>query len=324
MLSEKDNFMRALAGEVPEYVPRYNSMLSPPPAIFSGSRVNGVGRDVFGVEWSSEGSAVAAAMPKMDKFILEDIRDWGDVIKFPDFSGIDWESMAKKDLANFDPSFARSGGTVIQGFFQCLMSFMGFTNGLIAIHEEPEEVKALLNYLCDGYLSYADAYLKAYKPDFITFGDDIAHERAPFVSLETFRDVFAPVWRRYISFFKERGYLAMHHNCGKFDLFVDDIVDMGFNAWEPAQPANDLMAIKKKYGNKFMITGSFETRPFVPHLNVTEEQCRAAVRDVIDRLAVGGGYCFITIGYLDQTPVFVQRMQWINDEFEKYRMTFYQ
>ena len=323
MLTEKENFLRALGGEVPEYIPRYNSMLSPRPAIFAGDRVKGVGRDIFGVEWSMEGSAVEAAMPKMDKFILEDIRDWRDVIKFPDFSGVDWESMAKNDKKDFDPANAMGGGTSVQGFFQSLMAFMGFTNGLIAIYEEPEEVKALNEYLCDCYLSYADAYLKAYQPDYINFGDDIAHERAPFISLEAFQDIYAPVWRRYISFFKERGYLAMHHNCGKFDLFVDDVVDMGFNGWEPAQPSNDLAGIKEKYGNQFLITGSFETRPFIPLLDVTEEQCRQAIRDVVNKLAVGGGYCFITIGYLDKTPIFVKRMEWINDEFEKLRMTFY-
>ena len=91
--------------------------------------------------------------------------------------------------------------------------------------------KALVNYLCDGYLSLADKFIQYYKPDFIHFADDIATERNPFVSLESFRDIFAPVWRRYISYFKDRGFLAALHDCGHFEAFLDDVVDMGFNAW---------------------------------------------------------------------------------------------
>jgi len=324
MLSEKDNFLRALSGEVPEYVPRYNIFWGVRPSFLTGSRVNGVGKDIFGVEWTSEGSAIDAALPRNDVFILDDIRRWRDVIKFPDLSGLDWEAMAKKDLADKDPNLPRGGGTAAQGFFQSVMAFLGFTEGLIACVEEPEEVKALVNYLCDNYLSYADKFLHYYKPDFVNMGDDIAHERNPFVSLEQFHDIFEPVWRRYIKFFKDRGYLAMHHNCGHFELFLDDVVDMGFNGWDPAQTSNDLIGIKKKYGNKLLICGGFESRPFLPHLDVSEEDIRGMVRKVLNDLAPGGGYAFVGGGSVqDADPIVRQRAEWVNDEFEKLRGTFY-
>ena len=324
MLSEGENFLRALSGEVPEYVPIYNIFWSVRPSINNGDRVDGVGKDIFGVEWAKEGSAVDAAMPKMDKFILDDIRRWPDVIKAPDFSGVDWEAMARKDLANRNPDLPRGGGTAAQGFFQTLMSTMGFTNGLIACYEEPEEVRAMMEYLCDFYLSYAEPYLKYYEPEYIAMGDDIAHERGPFVSLECFHEVFAPVWRRYIGFFKDRGYLAIHHNCGRFEPLVDDIVDMGFNAWEPAQTCNNLVAIKAKYGRRFLIGGGFDSRPFLPHLELTEDEVRAMVKETLDTFAPGGGYAFPPMeGSLDSTPIYLQRMEWIRDEFKKLRTTYY-
>ena len=36
--------------------------------------------------------------------------------------------------------------------FQQLIAFMGFTEGLIAMHEEPEAVKELLHYMADFYV----------------------------------------------------------------------------------------------------------------------------------------------------------------------------
>jgi hypothetical protein len=296
-------------------------------SLYNGQRVNGIGKDVFGVEWSKEGSAVDAALPKPGSFILDDIRRWRDVVKFPDFSGVDWEMLAKEDLKDCDPSNPRGGSLSNFGFFQAVMAFMGFTEGLIACVEEPEEVKDLVNYLCDGFLSQADHFLKYYQPQYIWFADDIATERAPFISMETFHDIFAPVWRRYIKYFKDRGYLAVIHNCGHFETFLDDVVDMGFNAWDPAQRSNDLATVKKKFGNKLMICGGLNTAVLLPHMDVTEDQVRGVVRNLLDELAPGGGYAFLSGGAggpMDTgDPMAVQRLGWVNDEFEKIRGTYY-
>jgi len=323
MLSAKENYMRALSGEVPEYVPRFGEAVGiQRPSILYGGRLTGAGKDIFGVEWVTEGSALDAPIPKCSDFILEDIRNWRDVIKFPDFSHVDWEVMAKKDKEKVNPDAPYGAGCAAQGFFQSLMAFMGFTEGLLAIHEEPEEVKELINYLCDCYLSLADKLIKYYKPDFIHFADDIATERNPFISLNAFRDIFAPVWRRYISYFKERGFLAAMHNCGYFEAFLDDVVDMGFNAWDPAQVSNDLVGIKKRYNNKLMICGGFDAREFLPHIDVSEEQCRAAVKKTLDELAPGGGYAFGGLAPASD-PIIQQRSEWIHDEYEKLKYTYY-
>ena len=323
MLSVKENFLRALRGEAPEYVPRYSIFWGMGPSFLGGNRVNGVGKDLFGVEWIDEGSAIKAALPRNDVFLLDDIRRWRDVIKFPDFSGIDWEAAAKKDLEDKDPDLPRGGGTSIFGFFQQLMAFMGFTEGLVACYEEPEEVIALMDYLCDGYLSLAENLLTYYKPDYIMLGDDIAHERNPFVSLDTFHEIFEPAWRRYLKFFKDRGYLAVHHNCGRFEDFLDDVVDMGFNGWDPAQHSNDLVAIKQKFGNKLVICAGVDSRQFLPHIDVTEEEVRASVKRLMDDLAPGGGFAFLG-GGPNEDPVIQQRSDWVNDEFEKLKSTYYQ
>ena len=324
-LSVKENYMRTLRGDVPEYVPGPGEAIGlQRPSILYGGRQHGAGIDIYGVEWVTEGSAIDAPIPKSSDFILDDIRKWRDVIKVPDFSDVDWEALAKKDKEKINPDLPYGAGCSAQGFFQSVVAFMGFTEGLMAIHEEPEEVKALADYLCDFYLSMADNFLKYYKPDYIYFADDIATERNTFISLEAFREVFAPVWRRFISYFKERDYLAQHHNCGHFEAFLDDLVDMGFDGWDPAQTSNDLVGIKKKFGNKLTICGGFDGRAFLPHLDVTEEECRAAVKKTLDELAPGGGYVFGGGVGQSTDPVMQERSGWIRDEFEKNRYSYYQ
>ena len=324
MLGVKENFMRTLRGDVPEYVPNYNLGWGTRMSLYRGERnQTGGGTDIYGVEWTSEGSAVPSALPKPGVFIMDDIRKWRDIIKLPDFSNVDWVTMSKSDLENRNPELPKGGGTASGGFFQAVMNFMGFNEGLAACFEEPEEVKALVNYLCDGFVSVADNFIKYYEPDYATFGDDIAHELNPFISTEMFHDIFEPVWRRYIKTYKDKGYLAVHHNCGRIEDFLDDVVDMGFNGWDPAQVSNDLVGIKRKFGNKLVICGGFNSRPFLAFNEATEEDIRGAVKKLMDDLAPGGGFAYFgTVGGDD--PISKQRNEWVQDEYNKLKATYYQ
>ena len=328
-LSERDNYLRVLNGEIPEYVPRSLWMTcSVRPSAFAHApdpNVREFKDAFFGIPMIMEPNS--GPIPKPNDFLLEDIRKWRDVIKRPKIMDeVDWEAMAKKDLDNRDPSLLKvGGGSVGNGYFMMLTYFMGFNNALIACIEEPEEVKELLNFILELNLELGKKYLYWYKPDVYSMGDDIAHERAPFVSEETFLDIFEPMWRANVALYKEAGLPAEHHNCGAFWPFVKYIVDMGFNAWNPAQPKfNDLPAIKEEFGRKLVICGGFENNGMVSWQNTTEEEIRAEVRHSMDTLAPGGGYAFggAVLGN-PENPIVIERNAWITDEYEKNKFNYY-
>jgi len=105
---------------------------------------------------------------------------------------------------------------------------------------------------------------------------------------------------------------------------IDDWVSIGVVTWNPAQTTNDLKAVKAKYGNKLVITGGFDTEGRLVEPDCTEEEVRQAVRDVIDALAPGGGYCFCG-GFVAAVgdDVTARKNQIIMDEVYKYGSTFY-
>ncbi|MCL2136215.1 MAG: hypothetical protein FWH40_01625 [Coriobacteriia bacterium] len=332
-LSKKENYLRLLRGEVPEYVPA----MMDGSAGFGGARMGpDLGglmgdwgddterKDMFGVPYVREFNANNGPIPKPGEFILEDITKWRDIIKRPAvLDNIDWQYLADTQLPNWDPDTILSGmASVGNGYFQMLVSFMGFDNGLIACFEEPDEVKDLLNFILGLNVELAKNFIYYFKPETGGGGDDIAHERAPFVSLEMFEDIFEPVWRAAIAPYVEAGCLTSHHNCGLFEPFVPHIVDMGYNAWNPAEYMNDLVGIKQRFP-KLAICGGFnDDRVCKPEH--TEEEIRAYVREVCDMLAPGGGYAFG--GYMMGAPgdaVVAERTGWIYDEFEKIRYSYY-
>jgi len=334
MLSTKDNLLLMLNHEVPEYIPDYDifwGIMGSPPFLMKDMNPDGSGVDWFGVDWVNEGNPTGAAMPKPYDFILDDITKWRDVIKTPDFSDFDWEGAAKGFRDNWDPNLPVAGGVGPSvGYFEALVAFMGFSEGLMACCEEPDEVKALMDYLCTWAEDLNKKYIHYYKPDYGWFGDDIAHELNPFVSLAQFEDLFAPYWRRFCNIYVEAGIPIVHHNCGHFELFLDELVDMGVDAWEPVQASNDTYAIKEKFGNKLALIEGYDTRDVryegCEPEDITEELVRVTFREHVEKMAAGGSYA-IFAGDPEMngaaTAIEKQRTRWCLDEFEKMRYDFY-
>lgn len=314
MLTEKENYLRVLNGEVPEWIPSYTFGKMPgsdvdpcnvivEPAILSGHRDAGGGKDHWGVEYISSKETAGAIMPKTWDYILDDITKWRDVIKAPSIEGIDWEDMAKKDIAKCRVNRNESvlALNLHFGYFQNLMAFMGFEEGLMALYEEPEEVKALLEYLCDFYCTVCEKYIDYLKPDVVTLMDDTASWNSPFISHDMYREFFLPCYDRQAKFGRDRGLPITFHNCGKCEDFVDDMVNIGVRGWDPAQTCNDLKAIKEKYQGKLAIMGGWDARGRMLEADVPDEEIRQSIIDTIDTLAPNGGFAWCG-GFMSSDP----------------------
>ncbi len=314
MLTEKENYLRVLHGEIPEWIPSYtfgkmpgsdvdpaNIIVEPP--ILCEHRDNGGGKDHWGVEYVSSPESAGAIMPKTWDYILDDITKWRDVIKAPSLEGIDWEDMVKKSIKKCGINREKSvmALNLHFGYFQNLMAFMGFTEGLMAMIEEPEECKALFEYMCDFYCTVCEKVIDIYKPDVFTMMDDTAAWANPFISVDMYRELLLPVYDRQAKFGRDRGLPITFHNCGKCECFIDDMVSFGVTAWDPAQTCNDLDAIKAKYGNKLVIMGGWDSQGRLLEDDVTDDEIRQSVIDTIDRLAPGGGFAWCG-GFMSSDP----------------------
>ncbi len=338
MLTEKENYLRVLTGQVPEWIPSYSFGKMPgsdedpcnvmiEPSLLSGHRDNGGGKDHWGVEYISSKESAGAIMPKTWDYLLTDITKWRDVIKAPSLEGIDWETMVKKDL---EKSRANRDASAVSlnlhfGYFQNLMAFMGFEEGLMALYEEPEEVEALLDYMCTFYCTVCEHYIDYLKPDIFTMMDDTASWNSPFISHDMYREFFLPCYDRQAKFGRDRGIPITFHNCGKCEAFVEDMVGFGVAAWDPAQTCNDLKAIKAKYQGKLTLTGGWDARGHLLDDDVTDEEIRQSVIDTIDTLAPGGGYVwcggFMSVDPND--PIVNHKNAVVFQTLDEYGKTFY-
>ncbi|MCL1848533.1 MAG: veratrol--corrinoid protein metyltransferase, partial [Clostridiales bacterium] len=273
-MTERENLLRVIEGKEPAWVPRMGTVqhkydpenhppcvvgamveLFPPQRTAAGGRI-----DMFGVEYTPTEDTGGQALPTPDRFIMEDVRKWRDIIHLPSLDGIDWRAVGEKAVANLDRenSCVQYGGP--GGFFMPLMNMMGFTEGLIAMQEETDAVLEMYDHLANYYETVVKNLIDYIKPDIFRIGDDTAAAQRPFISAKMQREMIKPFHGRLTKYAVERGLPIDMHCCGRCEDFIEDWRDIGVNIWNPAQISNDLQGIKAKYGNSFVLVGCWDSQ----------------------------------------------------------------
>ncbi len=324
-MTPKENYLIMLNGGTPDHIP---SMMEGYSAMWGEelltpvSAPNGPVVTSLGVTYTGCPTLNFGAMPAPGKNLLgEDLRHWRDVIHAPDLSHFDFERYYKNKIKDIDRSqkLVNVGGG---DYFLTLVSFMGFENLLLNMYEEPELVKEILEYVSEFYVFILKKSMYYIKPDIVSFMDDDSSERAPFFSLEMYREFFKPYHKRHCDIALENGLPIEHHDCGKCEIFIPDWVEMGVKGWNPAQTMNDLVGIKKRFAGKLAIAGGWDHSRYDKCEDM--EEYRAALMEYVDTFAPGGGFVFMAMaGGDNDDPLVQKRREIINDVYFNYAHDWY-
>ncbi|MBI2438909.1 MAG: uroporphyrinogen-III decarboxylase-like protein [Lentisphaerae bacterium] len=122
--------------------------------------------------------------------------------------------------------------------------------------------------------------------------DDLGSQTGPLISLDLYREFYAPHHKRFIDLCHEFGIKVFHHDDGGCRAFLPKLVEMGINILNPVQwtcPGMDMAELKAEFGKRICFHGAVENQRILPF--GTPEEVRAEVRHCIDTLAGDGtGY----------------------------------
>lgn len=253
-MTERENALNVYRYGKPQWIPCHwksvhhcdeGIMRESGPTNEKGLRVSG--EDLWGVKWII--GALGEGYPTPDprqKPILEDITQWRDVVKFPDVDAQDWEGAARKQAEVYDGEKLLTYFDT-NGMFNRLTELMGHENALCAMLEEPEECYALFGAIADVKIQIIEHAAKYLKPDVFCYMDDMAAANGLMFSPDTYRELLKDHHARIIKAIKDNGMIAEQHICGKWDIIMDDLVEIGIESFLPAQPTNDLNRLITKY-----------------------------------------------------------------------------
>lgn len=292
MLTPKENALRMIYNENPEYIPASIEclrMVAMPVIEQIESPMSKAGYDPFGVYWNMN---KIGTIPDNSHFLLEDVCDWEKVVKIPDISHIDFRAMAEME-ANFMPVDRNQVLTQVfhlGGIWDRFVALMGHENALISLMEEPEVCMDLFEAVTDYRLMCAEKLIDAYSPDILIETCDCATARGLLMSPETWRTMIKPFEKRLADYVNSRGVIFQMHCCGKAQDIVQDFVDIGTRMWHSSQPENDLVEMERKYRGVMCFEGGWDSLGKPGTITATEEDIRQEVRRCIDTYGREGNY----------------------------------
>jgi hypothetical protein len=141
---------------------------------------------------------------------------------------------------------------------------------------------------------------------FIT-GTDFGTQRGPFISVNSYRDLFKPFHRKVNDLIHRRSHWKTFiHSCGSVYALIPDFLEAGFDILNPVQcSATDMEAprLKHEFGDRFVFWGGgVDTQKTMAF--GTPDQVYAEVRERIDIFNEKGGFVFNAVHNIQgNTPV---------------------
>jgi hypothetical protein len=126
-------------------------------------------------------------------------------------------------------------------------------------------------------------------------GTDFGAQNGPFISPALYRALFMPFHRRVNDWIHSHTHWKTFiHSCGSIWRLMDDMVEAGFDIFNPVQTSAaqmDPVALKAKYGERVTFWGGgIDTQRVLPF--GTPDEIRAMVRERMGVFGRGGGFVF--------------------------------
>ena len=130
-----------------------------------------------------------------------------------------------------------------------------------------------------------------------------------------------PHTKRIYDAMKRRNIIVNQHSCGRIESIFGEVVQMGADIWNPCQPCNDLVGLKREYGGKIAFCGGIDSQFVLDRPGATPLDVRQEVKRRIDDLSAGGGYIAQPS---HQVPFEPELLEAMNDEIAVYGRSVYQ
>ncbi len=180
----------------------------------------------------------------------------------------------------------------------------------ISVNIRKDYIHKVFEKQCEISLQNLEAFYKAVGNKvtavFLT-GTDFGTQRGPFISPETYREMFKPYHKALNDWIhKNTEWKCFIHSCGSVFALIEDFIEAGFDIINPVQCSAECMdprELKARFGDRLVFWGgAVDTQRTLPF--GTPDEVRAEVKERIEIFGKGGGFVFNTIHNVQaNTPV---------------------
>lgn len=173
----------------------------------------------------------------------------------------------------------------LEGAFWAPRAMMGIEPHLLALHEQPDLIRAINRDLAELHVNVIREMAKTCVPAFLTFAEDMSFNLGPMLSERTFDDLILPYYHRVIPVLKELGILPVVDSDGNLTRMVPWLERAGIEGVLPLErnAKVDGAELRKKHP-RLRIIGHYDKLV----MNRGEEAMRAEFERLLPLMRTGG------------------------------------
>lgn len=218
------------------------------------------------------------------------VESWESFERFP------WPRFEESDFGEFAAARAvlPDGMTLLgshHGIFETILGYLGYENLFLAIHDQPEILKAAVDRIGEYKFRVFEEIAARPGVGVMIMGDDLGSTKGLMVAPSFLREALWPWYRKIFRAAHAAGKPMILHSCGKVQDVMEELIsDIGIDAKhsfeETAIPVNEAF---DRWGDRIAIMGGVAADAMA---RMPVEEFRAYARGVIEHCHGRGNYGF--------------------------------
>ncbi len=346
MISERDNLLRELRFETPEYIPmRFHNnaacrhhyppfaldeLMTAHPLLFPefeapteeleprygpGQRADEPYEDIWGCVWETTDNGITGVVTR------HPLESWDD------FEAYTRDHPRRDDVLDpFDPdriveAFRKAGveGSLAQGglrhghTFLTLTYIRGYENLIFDMADEEPKLYDLIRLVEDYNIKVVRRCLDA-GAEWMGYPDDLGMQLGPMLSPEQFRKYIKPSLQRLMAPARDTGCIVHMHSDGDIRPLVGDLIDVSVEVINLQDLVNGIDWIKDRLAGQICIDLDIDRQQITRF--GTPAQIDALIREVVEKLGSKEGGLMTIYGLYPGVPL--ENVKALMDAMERY------
>lgn len=165
----------------------------------------------------------------------------------------------------------------------------GYENLCMCLYDDPAFLHELVEIAVDFDVKAINRMAKA-GVDAMILSDDYGASAQGLLRPQQFKEIYKPGLKKIADCIKANNLPVFLHSCGRIYDYLDDLVEIGIDAYHPLQrtAGMDLAKVKSEYGNRICLVGNIDSSRTLPF--GTPAEIEAETLEALRIAAPGYGY----------------------------------
>jgi len=206
--------------------------------------------------------------------------------------------VTDEDVAQVKAAVQEAAGEIavfgsIRGTFGFLFILLGLENLSVAIYDEPELLRQIID-AADDYWTQLGLKLIEAGCDALYVANDMGMNGRTLIAPDQLREFFLPGLKKQVQTFHSAGGRVILHSCGNINSILEDLADTGIDAINNIQvrAGMDLADVKRRIGDRVCIVGNVDATGVMCQDDL--QKIRQAIASVVETAGGDGGLIIAT------------------------------